>query len=320
MRKIVLFVNPLLQRAGSRRKDVAGVVRVFREAGASFEVVETAKARGAGVQAKRAIAEGFDGIVVCGGDGTIFDVIQGVAGSQVPLGIIPFGTGNILAQNLKIPKNPVSAAQCLMSGVPVAVPLGKITTCLLKGGRQSWLFATSAGMGMHAALMVEARRSGKDVVGRAAYFVAGVHLLVKHPIQTFDLEVETVMGEVFREQVSEALAVRVAQLNRWRPGGGLTLPFLRLATVGGCSRLRLARASFEALALSAGARDRVTSERAAAKYRDVKRVVVRPIPHFKYQPALAVQADGEVLGVSCAEIEMAGVSVRLLAATPRLDR
>jgi diacylglycerol kinase (ATP) len=312
MKKILVFVNPVLQKTGSRRRAVAGAVTVFRKAGATVEVLETGKSRDAGPKAKQAIAEGYDGIVVCGGDGTIFDAIQGMAGSGIPLGIIPFGTGNVLAQNLKIPRDPVAAAHCLLRSFPLSVPLGRIT-CFPEG-RQSWLFAMSAGMGMHAALLSEARRSGKDVTGRAAYFVAGGRLLFNHPVQTFEVTITTPGGSVSREQVCEALAVRVAELNRWRPGGGLTFPFLRLATVAGGSRSRLARASFEALFGAGGAREHAQAENAAAKYQDVARVVFRPIPHRDYQPALAVQADGEVLGASGAEIEMAGLDVQFLSA------
>ena len=246
MKKILLFVNPVLQQTGARRRDIARVHSTFREAGAAVNILETGENRAAGPKAKRAIAEGYDAIVVCGGDGTIFDVIQGVAGSSVPLGIIPFGTGNVLAQNLKVPKDPVAAAHWILGSRAYPVPLGKITCCVPEG-RQSWLFAMAAGMGMHAALMSEARRSGKSRVGRAAYFAAGGRLLLNHPVQPFDIAITTTGGSVVHQQVSEAIALRVAELNRWRPGGGLTFPFLRLATVAGYSRSRLARATFEAL-------------------------------------------------------------------------
>jgi diacylglycerol kinase (ATP) len=314
MRKILLFVNPVLQQTGARRRDIARVHSAFRESGAAVTVMETGENRAAGPKAERAVAEGYDAIVVCGGDGTIFDVIQGLAGSAVPLGIIPFGTGNVMAQNLKVPKDPVAAAHWILRSRAYPVPLGKITCCV-PGCRQSWLFAMAAGMGMHAALMSEARRSGKSRVGRAAYFAAGGRLLLNHPVQPFDIAITTISGSVVHQQVSEAIALRVAELNRWRPGGGLAFPFLRLATVAGYSRSRLARATFEALFRSGGARDRAQAEDAAAYYQDVVRVVCRPSPNHEYKQPIAVEADGEVLGASCAEIEMAGKNVLLLSAS-----
>lgn len=92
------------------------------------------------------------------------------------------------------------------------------------------------------------------------------------------------------------------------------LSLLRLATVAGASRSRLALASFEALFRAGGARDRGPAEDAAAMYRDVVRVVCKPLSDRINQPAIAVQADGEVLGASCATIEMAGLQVCLCAA------
>jgi diacylglycerol kinase (ATP) len=312
MRKILLFVNPVLQRTRARRRDIAGVLKVLRKSGAAIDILETGENRAAGAKARRAVTQGYDAMLVCGGDGTIFDVIQGLAGSPVPLGIIPFGTGNVIAQNLHLPRDPVDAARSILSSHPIRVPLGKITCCA--PGRQSWLFAMAAGMGVHAALMSEARRSGKDTAGRAAYFVAGAKLLLNHPVQPFDIAITTTSGSVIQERVCEALAVRVAELNRWRPGGGLNFPFLRLATVAGASRGRLALASYDALFRGGGARDREQADDAPAIYRDVVRVVCSPIPDRFYEPPIAVQADGEMLCVSCAAIEMASLDVQLLSA------
>ena len=312
MKKLLLLVNPVLQQSAGRRKDLDRIHRTFRKEGAVVDILETGENRAAGGKAKRAIAEGYDAIVVCGGDGTIFDVIQGLAGSSVPLGIIPYGTGNVLAQNLKVPRDPVAAARWILTRRTRTVPLGRIHCCV-PGGRESWLFAMAAGMGMHASLMSEARRSGKSRVGRAAYFAAGARLLLNHPMQPFDIAITTTSGSVVHQQVSEAIALRVAELNRWRPGGGLDFPFLRLATVAGSSRSRLARASFDALFRSGGSRDGLPREDAAAYYQDVLRVVCRPSVNVIYDPPVAIEADGEVLGASCAEIEMAGVNVVLFS-------
>ncbi|MGC2398211.1 MAG: diacylglycerol kinase family protein [Acidobacteriaceae bacterium] len=313
MKSILLLVNPILLRARAKRRAIARVTHVFRKSGAVLDILETGENRAAGAKAKHAVTQGYDAVVVCGGDGTIFDVIQGLAGSPLPLGIIPFGTGNVMAQNLGIPRDAEQAAHCILNGHACRVPLGKITCCV-PGGRQSWFFAMAAGMGMHAALMSEARRSGKDVTGKAAYFVAGAKLLLRYPVQSFDVAITTTSGAVIQERVCEALAVRVAGLNRWRPGGDLSFPFLRLATVQGTSRGRLALASWDGLFRGGGARDREQAPDAPAMYRDVTCVVCSPIPERAYDPVLAVQADGEVLGASCAKIEMAGLDIHLLAA------
>src|SRR6201986_1043350 len=104
MNKILLFVNPVLQRTGARRRDIAGVLKVLRTSSAAIDILETGENRAAGAKARIAVAQGYDAILVCGGDGTVFDVIQGLAGSALPLAIIPFGTGNVMAQNLHLPR------------------------------------------------------------------------------------------------------------------------------------------------------------------------------------------------------------------------
>jgi diacylglycerol kinase (ATP) len=311
LKRILLLVNPLLQRTAARRRSVARAIHVFRQAGAVIDSLETGENRAAGGKAKKAAQQDYDAVVVCGGDGTIFDVLQGLAGTSLPLGILPFGTGNVMAQNLNIPNDVEAAAHCILKSHAIRVPLGKVTCCAPEG-RQSWVFGMAAGMGVHAALMSEARRSGKDVTGKAAYFLAGAKLLVKHPVQPFEVTATTTSGQVIEETVCEALAVRVAGLNRWRPGGDFSFPFLRLATVPGAGRSRLARAAWEGLFGAGGRRDR--SDVGTANYRDVSSVVFRPVPGYEYKPLLAVQADGEVLGASCASIEMAGLDAYLLKA------
>lgn len=311
MRRILLLANPLATSRGGW--SLPSVVRIFEEAGIEVDVQETEPNRGAGQKASLAAEKGVDAVIVCGGDGTVFDVVQGLAGTEVPLGIIPLGTGNVLAQNLKIPLNPTEAARWLLKAIPRTVPLGKIV-CQNGKGTESWFFAMAAGMGLHAAMMQATRRGDKIKTGRMAYFSAGLKMLVSYPVQPIDLEITTVEGERLQRRASEIVAVRVAELNLWRPGGDLEFPFLRLATVEGGSRWRLAKASFQALFLGAGKRDKRFNGVAAANYEDVLKVECKPIPGMHYKIPIAVEADGEVLGLSRATIEMAGLSVNLLAA------
>ena len=318
MRKILLLVNPLFEKKNSR--DLPHILDTLKQAGAQVELQETAANRGAGEQARAAVQKNVDLFVVCGGDGTVFDVIQGMAGSAVPLGIIPFGTGNVLAQNLRIPKHPVAAARWILYAQPRTIPLGRLSYCS-NGTQESWFFAMTAGMGVHAAMMSAAVRAKKNSGGRSAYFLAGLRLLFNHPLEPFDLEITTTSGEIIGRRACEAIAVRVAELNIWRPGGGFDLPFLRLATVETegdqpGSRWKLGRATFEGLFRATGSRNRKQRSNAPARYEDIRRVVCRPIPGFEYEVPLAVQADGEVLDASCATIEMAGVDLQMLA-TPK---
>jgi diacylglycerol kinase family enzyme len=309
VRRFLLLVNPVFRSLGL--STIARMQQVFDQAQIATVTRHTGPNREAIQIAHQAVEDAFDAVIVCGGDGTVFEALQALAGSSVPIGIIPFGTGNIIAQNLGIPRNPVAAARWLVSATPLSVPLGRIT--LNGGAPQSWLFAMSAGMGGHAAMMSAARRYGKRTAGRIAYFGAGLEILATHPIQPFSMRVTTVTGDIIERQASEMIAVRVAQLNLWRPGGGFHLPFLRLASVEGTSRLHLAKACFAALVQGEGRRDRPPRANSPARYEDVIRVECSPIGGMQYKAPLVVQADGEILGTSSVTIEMAGTSINFLS-------
>ena len=78
--------------------------------------------------ARTAAAEGIERVVAVGGDGTISEVANGLAGSNTALAIIPAGTGNDCARNLGIPSDPPAAARLALSGVQRAIDLGEIRT------------------------------------------------------------------------------------------------------------------------------------------------------------------------------------------------
>lgn len=316
MHRVLVFVNPVFEERPGHRAQTARVVEMLKSSGLHTEVQETLSPQSAGDQARRAIEDGFDRIFVCGGDGTIFNVLQGVAGTEVPIGIIPMGTGNVLAQNLRLPRSALEAAKALLHAKPRSIPLGCVT--IMRPAHQpgqpsgslaakSWYFAMAAGMGLHAVLMSASDAWGKHIIGRASYYFAGISLLAHHRIQPFQAEITTVDGRILNQRVCEAIAVRVPELNRWRPGGRLEEPLLRLATVEASSRWTLVQASFQAIAQQNG-----HNSAPRVHYNDAVRVVCRPIPDYEYETGVLVEADGEVLGSSSAVISMAQERFSLL--------
>src|SRR5215467_8025793 len=116
MRRAALFYNPLSgRRKKYRPQDVEATASVLRNAGVEVDVAPTRAASDAAAQVRMAVRDGFDTIVACGGDGTIHDVLQGLAGKDAALGIIPLGTANALAHDLRLPLTPQGAAKALLS-------------------------------------------------------------------------------------------------------------------------------------------------------------------------------------------------------------
>ena len=314
MRRVLLFLNPLLIHNARRRAAVEQIAELLSGRGCDVHLQETLSAHSAGQQAREAVEAGFDTFLVCGGDGTVFQVLQGIAGSTATLGVLPFGTGNVIAQNLRMPRNPLLAARLLLDAETRPVSLGKIE--LQPVGRKrarSWYFFIAAGMGVHAALMnLAPTGQGKRRGGRLAYFVGGARLLLQHRVQSFVLEMTRADGTTETQLACEAIATHVAEINRWRPGGDPFGTELRVAWVPPTNRLGLGHASFHALATRRVNGHYGWGGLPLPRYEHVRRMVCRPIEGNAYDPPLLVEADGEVLGASYTAIGMAGEKLNLL--------
>lgn len=118
---------------------------------------------------QQAVDDGAGVVFVCGGDGTVMAAVTAMAGGDVPLAILPAGTGNLLARNLDLPIN--DEAACLRIGI------GDRTRAIDVGVIEDRKFAVMAGLGFDAAIMRDAPEGLKKAVGWPAYVVsAGKHL------------------------------------------------------------------------------------------------------------------------------------------------
>lgn len=308
MRKVLLLINSLIGQRASRRSELLRVQQAFRTAGVHIMTMETPRDHAAG-ELIRSIGQNFDAVIVCGGDGTIFDAVQGAVGTPISIGVVPFGTGNILAQNLRIPLDPLRAVETLLHSRPRSVPVGRITCGFPGEPPQSWYFMFAAGMGMHASLLGASTAWGKHIMGPAVYYLAGMNWLLRGQIAPFEMETTDVDGRVEVRECCEAIGVRVGALHRWRPGGGLDRGSIRLVAVLGSSRAALARALFNAIVRST---EVVEVREGEVISGDFVRAVFRPVPEYDYASPIEVEADGEVLGVSSATVEITNERVTLL--------
>lgn len=118
--------------------------------------------------AREAVAAGCDIVVVVGGDGTVRAVADGVAGTDILLGIVPHGTGNLLARNLDIPLGDIPAALArIKAEEPRSIDLGWVEY----NGVES-VFAVMVGFGLDAQMLVETDEDLKDRAGWLAYVEA----------------------------------------------------------------------------------------------------------------------------------------------------
>lgn len=140
----------------------------------------TTDADDAGVAAtNRAVAEGAAVVLGSGGDGTIRAVAEALRNTGVPLTVVPQGTGNLLARNLGVPLNDVSAAVwAAFSGVDRPVDLGVMTITRADESEEERVFLVLAGMGLDARTINATRPGLKKRVGWLAYVDAGLRTMI----------------------------------------------------------------------------------------------------------------------------------------------
>ena len=124
-------------------------------------------------------------MVVAGGDGTINEALEGMAGSRVPLAILPSGTANVLAMEMKLGRDPVKAARHLNEWEPRTVSIG----CVALPGGEARKFLLMAGIGLDAHVVAHVNGPLKARTGKFAYWVAGWSLLGRR-LPQFEVEAE----------------------------------------------------------------------------------------------------------------------------------
>jgi len=294
MRKAALFYNPLSGRRKKHRvKDVEAAAAILRAAGVEVEVAPTRAASDAAAQVRMAVREGFDTIVACGGDGTIHDVLQGLAGKPAKLGIIPLGTANALAHDLRLPISAEGAARALLTATPKRIAVGKIEYRDFNNIPSSRYFTVAAGVGVDAHLFYKLNRLIKDRMGMLAYYTKATRLWLTHRMRYFEAEFSSSGASTQREpRLSEMLAVRINHfggvLRELAPGASLDRNDMRLVLCRTGNRaLYLAYVFRGMLGLSNGV--------PGIELAHADQVTVRSAAGEKPEDIFA-EADGELLG------------------------
>jgi len=289
--KALVILNPA---AG---KDAGEAVHeaLIRHAGGSnvgFEIHELLEGEKPGDIVRTRLRNGFDLVVAAGGDGTVSAVFDGLLGTSVPLGIIPTGTGNLIAREFGIPTD-VDDAVALIVGTPLSMKIDAI-----KIGMR--VYVLSSGVGISAAVIGGTTPANKGRFGRLAYFATALRIFRFRP-RTLAVTVD--------DKKREYRAVEVAISNCGilartlypkgpdiRPDDGhLDIWILSLKTFRDYVRYFVGiivgrRANLKAQFLTAEEHVSVTS-----------------------RVSLATQADGDIIGTTPLEIEVLPNALTVLA-------
>lgn len=158
-----------------------------------------------------AIAAAVDLVLTAGGDGTVRVVAHGLARSDIPMGIIPAGTGNLLARNLGLPLDTRGALEVALSGHTSPIDMIELSV----DDHAPERFAVMAGTGLDAMIMDEVDPRLKARIGPAAYFIAAGKTFGRVPIP---LEVTIDGHRTHQRKAMLCLIGNVGELT-----GGITL-------------------------------------------------------------------------------------------------
>ena len=160
---------------------------ILRETGHDTWLVPTQGPGTAGAIARSHIAEGAELILAAGGDGTINEIAEGVVFSEVPLGILPAGTANVLANEMGMGSSLESAALQVTECIPTRISVGRLLC--MNGSERSRIFLLMAGIGLDAKIVYNLNLPLKARIGKLAYYIGGFSLVGRH-LDEFEVSVE----------------------------------------------------------------------------------------------------------------------------------
>jgi diacylglycerol kinase (ATP) len=308
MKKAFLIYNPASGRKKTKRaQDISRVVGILRAAGVQVEAAATTHAGSAIQQSLEAAGAGFDTVVACGGDGTANEALNGLmrASAEAALGLVPLGSGNLLAADLGLPSDPVAAAEKLLTYSPRDFRPGLVCS-QRDGAPDKRYFIVAAGVGSDAELMYRTAAESKERWGRNAYFLEMARMAAQGGLSMFQVEWEDEQGNRKRDKASLAMAVRAAKL----PG------LLRFVNLGSA----LTNDSFCLLLFRTDKIRRFLSYFLAVATGMNWKVPEVDVIHSRWFRCTGLpggntihsQADGELLGTVPAELSIESRAVKLL--------
>lgn len=178
--KIKIIINPAAGRVKLNRV-LPAIRNYFLKHGTIHDISITKNPGDARKLARQSAIEGTDIIVAAGGDGTVNEIVNGIHGTQAALGIIPIGTINILANELKIPLNINAACKTILYGDIKKIDLGK-------AGSHKFILMAGFGLDAYAIYRVDVKL--KKYIGGLAYILAGLYSAFRYPPHKIKINID----------------------------------------------------------------------------------------------------------------------------------
>ena len=196
MKRARLIYNPTSGREAIK-KSLPAVLAKLEAAGYEASAHATTGAGDATNAAKIAIERGYDIVIAAGGDGTIYEVVNGLADAEKrpKLGIIPTGTTNDFARALHLPKSIEGAADIIANGHTMPIDIGKMN---------EKYFINIAGGGRLTELTYDVPIKLKTMLGQLAYYIKGIEMLpsIKPTEVSIEYDGKLFEGEIMLDRKS----------------------------------------------------------------------------------------------------------------------
>lgn len=295
LKHAVLIYNPV---AGALRRNPMQIKRLIpalREHGVEISPLPTEYAGHATLLARQAVDEGASAILVCGGDGTINEVAQSVIGTETILGVWPAGTANVLAKELRLPRNPKALAALITNDGIRKISVGRAAKS--DAGWQRY-FLLMAGIGLDAAIVQRVDLELKKLAGKGAYWAAGLDFLARMPLTPFSLNFNGRLHESTFAVISNAACY--ASVFTLAPGACIDDDKFNVCVFN--TRSRLAYLSYAFLGLT-------------GSHKFCPGVVYQETSEAKaiLNDEAPVQLDGDVVGKLPMEFEIVPQALRIFA-------
>src|SRR5579884_3604037 len=275
--KTTLICNP---SAGRRESAISmeAVISVLRQADWDVDVRYSDGPGDATELARTAVAAGADSVLVAGGDGTLNEAIQGLAGTDVPLGYLPYGTVNVWAREIGLPLDPVAAASAIVNGRHERIDLG----C---ANERFFLLMAGVGLDGEVVRRAQAVEHHKQRFGILPYVAVGLSTFPLYRGNDFELRYDGLIRRVQALMLVIGNSRLYAGRFRLTPHAVMNDGWLDLCIVKGKGPLSMMRQSLPVL-LSG-----------SVTHSDVELLRVRDLTVHCDQP-LPYQVDGELAGIT----------------------
>jgi diacylglycerol kinase (ATP) len=289
---IILIANPAAQKASDKK--VAMASYYLQSKGYEVEVLYTHKRGDAEDLARESLRQEPSLIIPAGGDGTFNEVVNGIAGSEIPMAILPLGTTNVLARELDIPENVEAAMEKALRRKPTRISLGKVTLTNTAHNLSRY-FILMAGIGFDALAVQGTRETLKKFSGQGAYIFSGMKTLLKFnpSLITFTVDGKNYQGYsgIIGNAAKYGGAFSVT------PDAHLSDPALYVCIFKGRKRIDLVRYVFGILT------------GIHLKYRDIEYLKAE---HVAITGAAHIQIDGDYFGMTPARVEIVPNALNLI--------